>query len=256
MYSNIGLSFLKQYNFEFYTAKDTSEINKVCNNRVVVLIVRYLICLDESFIRSFPNLLLICSSELRTDSISLLTVTPEGVLVMNNSNVSVISVADHTVGLMLGLAKNLLTNHSHVKNNNYAIRNSINTIDISEKTIGIMGLGSIGSRVASICSLTFSMQVLAYDLYVSSQQAINCYAEKVSLDKLLKVSDFVSSLNYANTLLSPHSAGVSLECAVKLSNLSVQNIVNVFFLSNDNKSVNYSNEIIFRFKQKNHEFFV
>nr|YP_009393191.1 hypothetical protein [Bostrychia moritziana]ARW61753.1 hypothetical protein [Bostrychia moritziana] len=42
---------------------------------------------------------------------------------------------------MLGLAKNLLLNHTHVKNNNYTIRNSINIIDISEKTIGIVGLG-------------------------------------------------------------------------------------------------------------------
>nr|YP_009393192.1 hypothetical protein [Bostrychia moritziana]ARW61754.1 hypothetical protein [Bostrychia moritziana] len=60
IYSNINLSLSKQYHFEFYTIKNTSEINKVCNGRVIVLIVRYPICLDESVIRSFPNLLLIC----------------------------------------------------------------------------------------------------------------------------------------------------------------------------------------------------
>nr|YP_009393189.1 hypothetical protein [Bostrychia moritziana]ARW61751.1 hypothetical protein [Bostrychia moritziana] len=61
-------------------------------------------------------------------------------------------------------------------------------------------------------------------------------------------SYILPSLNYANTILNPHNAGVLLECAIKLSNLSDQNIINVLFLSNYSKSFNYSNEIIVRFK--------
>lgn len=141
IYSNINLSLSKQYNFEFYTIKNTSEINKVCNGKVIVLIVRYPICLDKSVIRSFPNLLLICWSDRRTDNINILTATSEVVLAINNPCVSAISIAEHTVVLMLGLAKNLLLNQTHVKNNNYAMRNSINIIEISEKTIRIVGLG-------------------------------------------------------------------------------------------------------------------
>uniref|UniRef100_UPI0030011333 hypothetical protein n=1 Tax=Anunuuluaehu liula TaxID=3049639 RepID=UPI0030011333 len=324
MYNNIGLSILKQYKFEFHTVKDTSKLDRICNSRVIALIVRYPIKLDESFIKSFPNLLLICSSGRGTDNINTLAATHESVLVMNNPKVSAVLVAEHTFALILGLAKNLLTNHSHVKNDNYAIRNSINTIYISEKTLEIVGLGSIGSRVSSMCSLAFSMKVLAYNPYVSSQKASNYGAEKVSLDKLLKVSDFVSlhctlneetnhlidynqilkmkrtsflintargpvvstealsialknqmikaaaldvyeiepptsyilsSLNYESILLSPHNAGVSFECSMKLSNSSAQNIVDAMFLSNYSNCVNYSNELIVKFKEKKSRIF-
>ena len=292
IYSSVGLSILKKYNSEFHIVEDAKISDNIFKSRVVVLIVRYPIKIDKFFIKSFPNLLLICSSRRETDNINILAATHENVLVMNNPKVSAVSVAEHTIPLMLGLAKNLLSNHPHVRNNNYAICNLINTTDISEKILGIVAIGSIGSRVSAICSL-------AYDPYVSSQKASNYGADKVSLDRLLMVSDFVflhctineetnhlidynqiqkmkrtsflintargpvvsikalsmalknkiikgaaldvyeiepptsyilSSLNYENMLLSPHHAGMSFECSIKLSKSSAQNIVDALFL--------------------------
>nr|YP_009511653.1 hypothetical protein [Melanthalia intermedia]AXI97530.1 hypothetical protein [Melanthalia intermedia] len=98
---------------------------------------------------------------------------------MNNPKVSTVSIVKYTVALILGLAKNLLLNHSHVKNNNYVICNLINTIDISEKTLSIIGLWSIGFKASSICSSAFfNEKVLPYDLCILSQKVSNCGAKK------------------------------------------------------------------------------
>uniref|UniRef100_UPI00300211BC hypothetical protein n=1 Tax=Anunuuluaehu liula TaxID=3049639 RepID=UPI00300211BC len=130
--------------------------------------VCYLIKINKSFIKGLPNLLFICSSGRGTDNIDIKSATHETILVVNNPKVSVIFVAEHTSLLILGLAKNLLLNHFCVKNYNYSIRNTINTFDINQKTLCIIGLGSIGSKVSSIFSSVFGMKILAYDPYASN----------------------------------------------------------------------------------------
>ena len=90
------------------------------------------------------------------------------------------------------LAKSLLSNHYHVKNNNYSVRNTINTFEINQKVLDIVGLESIGSKVSAIFSSSFNMKVLAYGPHVFYARTQAYGTIKMSLDKVLGRSDFVS----------------------------------------------------------------
>jgi D-3-phosphoglycerate dehydrogenase/microcystin synthetase protein McyI len=80
-----------------------------------------------------------------------------------------------------------------VKNGNYLIRNQIQPIQLENKTVGIVGLGRIGTMVAHKCNLALGMRVISYDPDVSASKAETVGATLVKdLDVLLAESDFVS----------------------------------------------------------------
>ncbi|HEX2940234.1 MAG TPA: hydroxyacid dehydrogenase [Rhodopila sp.] len=140
-----------------------------------------------------PNLLLLSTNGAGFDTLSLADATAAGVAVVNQAGGNKEGVAEHVMAMMLALSKRIVAaDHAMRAGANYERRDFMGD-DIQGRTIGIIGLGHVGSRVAELCRGLFQMRVLAYDPYLTAQQIEAKGAEKVeTLETLLRQSDYVS----------------------------------------------------------------
>lgn len=139
-----------------------------------------------------PNLLVVSSSGAGYDTIDVAACTEAGVLAVNQAGGNREAVAEHTLGMMLVLSKRIIQSDRRMRREAGIRRNDYVGRDIHGKTIGIIGLGNVGSRIAELCRSLFAMQVLACDPYLTEDQVAARGAEKVGLDQLLHRADFVS----------------------------------------------------------------
>src|SRR5438876_185748 len=131
------------------------------------------------------------------DNIDLDEATKRGVLVMSTPGGNAISVAEHTFALLLSLARQIPRLDKAIHEGRWEKSSAAGT-EVRGKTLGLIGLGRIGSEVA-VRAGAFDMRVLAYDPYISEAAAQEISVELVPLEKLLAESDFVS----LHTALSP-----------------------------------------------------
>jgi D-3-phosphoglycerate dehydrogenase len=139
-----------------------------------------------------PNLLLISTNGAGYDTVDLDACTAAGVLVVNQAGGNREAVAEHVMAMLLCLSKRLMEIDRAMRQRLVTERRAFMGRDILGKTIGIIGLGNVGSRVAELCRGLFRMRVLAYDPYLSAEQIAARGAEKVELDDLLRAADVVS----------------------------------------------------------------
>jgi len=136
------------------------------------------------------------------DNIDVRAATERGIYVVNapagNSN----AVAEHTIGLLLTLARQLYLAISSLKEGRWE-KGTLQGTEIKGKILGLVGLGRIGSLVASKAK-GLEMRVIAYDPYISSERAASMGVEIRSLEDLLRESDFVS----IHTPLTPQTRGI------------------------------------------------
>ncbi len=123
------------------------------------------------------------------DNVDVAAATERGIMVCNTPGINAVSVAEQTLALMLGVAKQLTVMDKAVRACAWKARNSNSTVDLDGKTLGLVGLGRIGLEVAKKCRLAFGMKVIAYDPFVKSAEGITMCAD---LDEIFKASDFVS----------------------------------------------------------------
>ncbi|MEM2103902.1 MAG: hydroxyacid dehydrogenase [Candidatus Bathyarchaeia archaeon] len=139
------------------------------------------------------RLLCICQRIIGYDNIDVETASELGILVSNApSELNFISVAEHTVALILSLAKKLkIIPNLLIRDSSVYYDECINTMILKGKTVGIIGLGRIGARVATLLR-AFDVELFGYDPYVTMEKARNIGVRLVDLDKLLKESDLVT----------------------------------------------------------------
>ncbi len=147
---------------------------------------------DARLLAKAPNLLAVCSLGAGYDVIDVDACTEAGVLVCNQSGANKEAVAEHALGLMLALSKKIMETDRAVRKESSVERFRYVGSELLGKTVGIVGLGNIGSRVAEICKVAFRMTVLAYDPYLSRERMAARNAEKVDLKELLQRSDYVT----------------------------------------------------------------
>ncbi len=147
---------------------------------------------DAKLIAKAPNLLAVCSLGAGYDVIDVDACTAAGILVCNQSGANKEAVAEHALGLMLGLAKKIGLTDKLMRRANNIDRFQFTGSELLGGTVGIVGLGNIGSRVAELCKGLFRMTVLAYDPYLSTEQMAAKGATKVELNELLERADFVT----------------------------------------------------------------
>lgn len=126
------------------------------------------------------------------DNIDLESASRKGIFILNTPGVNDVSVAEHTIAIMLVLSKRIKDIDNAVRVGNFNIREEYSIIDIDGKTLGIIGFGRIGSLVAKKCKNAFNMKILVYDPYVDKEKVKEVDGELVDLETLLKNSDFVS----------------------------------------------------------------
>jgi D-3-phosphoglycerate dehydrogenase / 2-oxoglutarate reductase len=155
--------------------------------------------LDERFhltrdlIGQMPNLLIASTNGSGADTIDIDACTEAGIVVVNQAGGNREAVAEHAVAMMIALSKGMFLHDR-------ALRSGVGFVpvpkllgtEICGKTIGIVGLGNVGSRIAEICRTAFGMRVLARDPYLSRDEIERRGAEETTLDDLFRQSDYVS----------------------------------------------------------------
>jgi D-3-phosphoglycerate dehydrogenase len=146
---------------------------------------------DALFART-PDLLLVSTSGAGYDTVDLDACTRAGVLAVNQAGGNAESVAEHVLALLLSLSKRIVEADRRMRRGPGIRRLDYMNAEARGKTIGIVGIGHVGTRVAELCRGLFNMRVLACDPYLDAGQIAARGAEKVELDALLRQSDFVS----------------------------------------------------------------
>jgi D-3-phosphoglycerate dehydrogenase len=139
-----------------------------------------------------PNLLIVSSNGAGFDPVDVDACTAAGVLVVNQSGGNANSVAEHALGMMLTLSKRIIQSDRRLRREANVNRNDLIGNELNEKTVGIVGLGNVGRRIAELCKGLLHMKVIAYDPYLSADEMAKRGGEKVELDDLLRRADFVS----------------------------------------------------------------
>lgn len=147
---------------------------------------------NAELIARAPNLLAVCSLGAGYDVVDVEACTQAGIIVCNQAGANKEAVAEHTLGFILNLSKQMTKTDRLMRKDAEIDRYQHLGRDILGKTIGIIGLGNIGTRVAELCGVLFKMPVLAYDPYLSADEIKARGAMKVELDELLARSDFVT----------------------------------------------------------------
>ena len=147
---------------------------------------------SAEFLKKTPNLLLVSTNGAGYDTVDVEACTARGVLVVNQSGGNAESVAEHVLGMMLMLTKRVAECDRALRAGTLTNRGAYTGHEALGKTVGIIGLGNVGRRIAELCGGLFRMKVLAYDPYLSAEEMRARGAQKVELDEMLRQADFVS----------------------------------------------------------------
>ncbi|RPI42821.1 MAG: 3-phosphoglycerate dehydrogenase, partial [Betaproteobacteria bacterium] len=116
-----------------------------------------------------PDLLVVSTTGAGYDTVDLDACTRAGVLAVNQSGSNAQAVAEHAVGMMLALTKNMPWTDRSLRRERGVPREAFKGWNANKKTIGIIGLGEVGRRLARICKHGLDMNVLAYDPYLDAK---------------------------------------------------------------------------------------
>jgi len=135
------------------------------------------------------------------DNIDLKAAREKGIKVSNAGGAGVIPVAEHTVMLMLAISKNLIRSDRTMRAGEWIFGECMGKVyELRDKMLGIVGLGQIGAQVARLAH-AFGMKLQYFDPHRADASDLNLPISKVSLEELLKTSDFVS----IHALLTPET---------------------------------------------------
>src|ERR1044072_8147833 len=142
-------------------------------------------------LRRTQSLLIVSTNGAGYDTVNLKACTEAGILCLNQAGGNKEAVAEHALAMMLSLTKRIVESDRASRRESIA-RTVVTGHDLFGQTVGIIGLGNVGKRLAQLCNGLFSMRALAYDPYVSAEVMKANNVEKVDLDTLMRESDFVS----------------------------------------------------------------
>jgi D-3-phosphoglycerate dehydrogenase len=189
-----AISFLKQKGFELFTAPSPEdETVRKYVAEADGIIVRTATKLSRETIFAASRLKVIARTGAGVDNVDVAAATEKNIPVCNTPEANIDSVAQHAVAFILALSKYLFKMDSAVRSGNFAVRNSYLPMDLEDKSLGLLGFGKIGRKVAGICSGCFGMKIKFFDPYLGNDIKENFLFEKVdSINELFKISDFVS----------------------------------------------------------------
>jgi D-3-phosphoglycerate dehydrogenase len=154
------------------------------------LVVRSQTQVSAEIIEAGKELKVIGRAGVGTDNIDVDAATKRGIVVVNTPTANTVSAAEHTIALMLALARNIPQANNQLKSGVWQREKLLGT-ELRGKTLGIIGLGNVGSEVAKRAQ-AFEMHVITYDPFISPRYARNLKVDLVSLEQLLEEADFVS----------------------------------------------------------------
>ncbi len=163
---------------------------KACIGDYAGLMVRSETKVTGDIIEAGRNLQIIARAGVGVDNIDVEAATRCGVVVVNAPLANTISAAEHTMGLILSLARYIPQAHVAFQQGKWD-RKTFVGVELRGKTLGLVGLGKVGSALAKRAQ-SFDMRVLAYDPFISVEVAKGLGVELAALDEVLRHSDFIS----------------------------------------------------------------
>jgi D-3-phosphoglycerate dehydrogenase len=188
--SEEGIKILrKEAQVDVKTALKPKEIMAVISDYEAI-IVRSQTRVTAKIIEAGKKLQVIARAGVGTDNVDVAAATRCGVVVVNAPTGNTVSAAEHTIALLLALARNIPQANVSLKGGAWK-RNEFMGTELRGKTLGIIGLGNVGSEVAKRAQ-SFEMKLLANDPLVSVEYAEKLQVELVDLRKLLQEADFIT----------------------------------------------------------------
>lgn len=154
------------------------------------LLVRSATKVTEELLLRMPNLKIVARAGVGVDNIQISACTNRGIIVVNAPDGNTISTAEHTFAMMASLARNIPQAHQTVKGGLWE-RNRFAGIELKDKTLGIIGMGRIGTEIAKRAR-AFQMNVIAFDPFLTVERAKEMGIVLGTLDKLLSTADFIT----------------------------------------------------------------
>src|SRR5436190_882720 len=157
---------------------------------VVAVVVRSETKVTRKIIEAAPQLRVVGRAGVGVDNVDVDAATERGIVVMNTPGGNTISTAELTFSMLMALARKIPQAHASMKAGEWN-RKDFQGTELYNKTLGILGMGRIGSEVAKRAQ-AFGMKVLAYDPYLNLARAKAMQVELVELDELYARADFIT----------------------------------------------------------------
>ncbi len=154
------------------------------------VLIRSATKMDEEAIAAAPKLKVIARAGVGLDNVDIKAATNAGVMVVNAPTSNVVSAAELAIAQILGLARHIPDANASLKAGEWK-RSQFTGAELYEKTIGIIGLGRIGTLVAQRLA-GFDVKLIGFDPYVTQARAEQIGVELVDIDELMKRSDFIT----------------------------------------------------------------
>jgi D-3-phosphoglycerate dehydrogenase len=144
----------------------------------------------KAIIEAGTQLKIIGRAGVGVDNIDVPAATRQGIVVVNSPEGNTIAAAEHALAMMMALARHIPDAHQSIKMGQWDRKTFVGT-EIYKKTLGVVGLGKIGSHVAKVAK-SMGMKILAYDPFISKERADQLGCTLVDLDLLFSESDFIT----------------------------------------------------------------
>ncbi len=183
------------------------------------VLIRSATKMDAEAIAAAPKLKVIARAGVGLDNVDIKAATNAGVMVVNAPTSNIISAAELAIAQIMGLARHIPDANASLKAGEWK-RSKYTGVELYEKTIGIIGLGRIGTLVAQRLA-GFGTSLIGFDPYVTQARAEQMGVELVSIDELMKRSDFIT-IHIPKT---PETTGMisSAQFAIAKPNLRIVN---------------------------------
>ena len=185
-----GINYLKNLSYQVDEVSDQDDNYKNILNLYDALILK-MTKVDQEFIDLSKNLKIIARHGVGYNNVDLDVINKKKIPLFIVGDVNSTSVAEHTFGLIINIAKKINFYDSEVRSNNFEIRNSFNSRDLNKKNILIFGYGRIGKKVAEICNF-FNMNVFVYDKFLKLENLSNNTKIVNNINENLNIYDFIS----------------------------------------------------------------
>ena len=185
----IERNMLAEVGAEFIEAKDASKIKEECKDADAV--VNTYLQMTPEIINSMEKCKLIIRNGVGVNTIDVDACNTKGIMVANIPNYCLDEVATHAIALLLAVSRKIIILHDSVRQGVWDVKNAIPVFSLQEKVLGLAGFGKI-PRLVNEKAKAFGLKVIAFDPYVTKENAGEAGVQKVELDELLAKSDFIS----------------------------------------------------------------
>ena len=180
---------LKDYDLEFHSFPLNEENSYLIEDSDIVSVFIYS-RINENVLKNAKNLKFITTRSTGYDHIDLEACKKRNILVSNVPSYGIETVAEHTFALILAISRKIIESFERTRKGDFSLE-GLRGFELKGKTLGIIGAGKIGRRVAEIAK-AFGMRVIAYDIVKNYEEARRIGFEYVDLDYLLRNSDIIT----------------------------------------------------------------